>query len=97
MGLIIGTSAGKKTQKIIHSPVHSWSMLRIIFLIQMVKRPTKGEGILTNRKKLVEIVKVKGNSGGVNHEMIMFQTVRRRRKEGSRIRTLDIRKVNSGN
>lgn len=68
------------------------------FWIQMVKRPNMMESLfdllLMNREKLINNVKVEGNLGDSDQEMLEFKFLRGERKDRVRIKRLDLRKSN---
>jgi len=70
------------------------------FLMQVVEEPTRKGTLLdlalTNKKGLVEDVKVGGTHGCSNHEIVEFRILRGGSRAISRIKTLDLRRANFG-
>jgi len=64
------------------------------FLMQVVEEPTRKGAlldlVLTNKKELVEDVKVRGRLGCSDHEIVEFRILRGGSRVKSRIKTLDL-------
>ncbi|GAB0190799.1 hypothetical protein GRJ2_001545200 [Grus japonensis] len=70
------------------------------FLLQVIEEPTRRgvmlDLILTNKEGLVGDVKLKGNLGCSDHEMVEFRILRAARRAHSKLTTLDCRRADFG-
>ena len=70
------------------------------FLVQVVDRPTRGEALLdlllTNAEEIIKDVNVGGNLGCSDHALVEFVTSRNVSLAKSGVRTLNLRRMNSG-
>ncbi|PKU42977.1 hypothetical protein llap_6738 [Limosa lapponica baueri] len=91
------TSVGGKTQQGTSNPGDSWNVLVItVFSMEPTRRGAMLDLVLTNNKGLVGNVKLKGNLGCSDHEMVEFKILWAGRREHSKLTTLDFRRAHFG-
>ncbi|GAB0205517.1 hypothetical protein GRJ2_003017300 [Grus japonensis] len=70
------------------------------FLLQVIEEPMRGgamlDDVLTNKEGLRRNVKLRGNLGCSDHEMVEFRILRTARRAHSKLNTLDFKRADFG-